>query len=157
MRRDIRIVVLIAILLAHIFINRYLNDIRIRIDLLYLILIYVAIKSETTKTILVATVIGWLTDFFSGGLIGVFGFARVITSFFVCEFSRFVDISKNYFIFILIALSLALSNLVANIFFHFIYGYGWDLHLLLSQPFFTGALGFLIISSSKIKKMLHVY
>ena len=102
------------------------------------------------------TVIGWVTDFLSGGIIGVFGFSRTLTAFLVHEIHRFVDLNKNTFVFLFILLTLSFSNLVANFFYFFIHRYPIEPGMILRQPLLTALVGVLIISSIKIKDILDV-
>ncbi len=142
---------------AQIIINRYVRVTKINLDLLYLILVYISIRSGILKTAIWATLIGWVTDFFTIGLVGVFGFSRTLTAFLLQEFYKYFDLRKRFFVFLLIFVSLSFSNLIANVFFYFIYGQSIKMSLVLQQPFLTALAGILIISSSKIRESLDVH
>jgi rod shape-determining protein MreD len=155
--RKFKIGLFVGLIIGQIILNRYVHIIKLNFDLLYLILVYIAIRSGIVKTVVTATFIGWLTDFFTGGIVGIFGFSRTIIAFFINEMHRYVDLKKNIFVFLLIAISLSISNLIANVFFHFIYGYNLDLNLILRQPFITGILGTLLIIPTRVKEYLDVH
>ena len=157
MRNKLRIGLFFFLILAQIIVNRYVGITKINLDLLYLILVFISIQSGILKTAIWATIIGWITDFFNLGLIGVFGFSRTLTAFLLHEFYKFFDLRKRFFVFLLIFVSLSFSNLVANLFFHFIYGEAIKLSLVLRQPLLTGLAGTLIISSKKIRESLDVH
>ena len=67
-------------------------------------------------TILSAAFIGLCSDYLSGGVMGVFSFSRTLAAYFLNVLARFLDLKKNIFIFLLILVSLFLSNLVAFVF-----------------------------------------
>ncbi len=157
MNRNFKLVFLLLLVVSQILLNRYVDVLKINIDLLYLVLIYVSIKSGTLKTILIACLVGWVTDFFSAGIVGVFGFSRVLVIFLVHEFVRFIDLTKRHFLFLLVSISLALSNFIANAFFHYIAGHSFTLGFLLYQPLLTAFVGMLIVSSPGIRERLDVY
>ena len=157
MNRNFKIVFLLLLIVLQILLNRYVDVIKINIDLLFLVLIYISIKSTTLKTILAACIVGWVTDFFSGGIVGVFGFSRVLSIFLVHEFVRFIDLTKRHFLFLLISISLSFSNLIANVFFHYIAGHSFTFSFLLYQPLLTAFVGILIVSSPGIREKLDVY
>jgi rod shape-determining protein MreD len=157
LKSKLKISLFIGLLLAQIFINRYVQDTKLNIDFLFLILVYISIQSGLVKSLIWGTCIGWVTDFFIGGLVGVFGFSRTIIAFFLHEFNKYFDLRKNIFVFILIAISLSFSNLIASIFFHFIFGYKIDLGLVIRQPLLTGITGMLISGFTKIKEILDVH
>ncbi|MCK4941945.1 MAG: rod shape-determining protein MreD [Candidatus Aminicenantes bacterium] len=157
MKNKLKIALFIGLIFAQIIINRYVQTTKLNIDCLFLILVYISIQSGLIKSLIWGTFIGWVTDFFIGGLVGVFGFSRTITAFFLHEFNKFFDLRKNIFVFLLIAISLAFSNLIASVFLHFIFGYKIEISLVLRQPLLTGLTGMLISSFSKIKKILDVH
>jgi len=155
--RRFKIALFIVFILLQVAIHRYVNVLKLNLDLLYLILVYISIKSSFMKTVFSAAVIGLITDFFSMQVMGVFGFSRTIIAYLLNETAPHIDLKNNTFTFLLIAVSLFLSNLVANTFFYFISGTGFDSNLVLYPPLLTGLLGVLIISPSGIKRHLDVY
>lgn len=157
MKNKLKISLFIGLILAQVFINRYVQTTKLNIDFLYLILVYISIQSGLVKSLVWGTCLGWVTDLFIGGLVGVFGFSRTITAFFLHEFNKFFDLRKNIFVFLLITISLCFSNLIASIFFHFIFGFKIDMGLVLRQPLLTGITGMLISGFSKIKEILDVH
>lgn len=157
MNRKFKIALLFGFIIAQVLIHRYADVMKLNIDLFYLILVYISVKTSVLKTIFSATLIGWITDFFSGGVIGVFGFSRVCAAFFIHEVAPYLDLTRSRFVFLLIAISLSLSNLIANLFFHFIYGFDFELNLILNQPLFTGLLGVLLVIFPRVREKLDVY
>jgi rod shape-determining protein MreD len=157
LKNKLKILLFIGLVLAQIIINRYVQDTKLNIDFLFLILVYVSIQSGLIKSLIWGTCLGWVTDFFIGGLIGVFGFSRTLSAFFLHEFNKFFDLRKNIFVFLLITISLCLSNLIASIFFHIVFNYKIDIGLVLRQPLLTGIAGMLISGFSKIKEILDVH
>ena len=157
MGRRFKIALFIVFILLQVAIHRYVNELKLNLDLLYLILVYISIRSSFMKTVFSAAVIGLTTDFFSMQVMGVFGFSRTIIAYLLNETAPHIDLKNNTFAFLLIAVSLFLSNLVANTFFYFISGTSFDSNLILYPPLLTGLLGVLIISPSSIKRHLDVY
>lgn len=157
MNRKVKICFFFALVICQIIINRYINTLKVNLDLLYLILVYISIKSDFFKSILAATVIGLFTDYFNHSIIGIFGFSRTISAFFLNELSKYVDLKKNIFMFFIIAISLCISNLIANTFLYFISKFEISLNMILYQPVLTGLAGTLILSTAKMKKYFNVY
>lgn len=165
MNKNFKVIVMILLVLGQLVIYRYVyhlgskSRINITLDLFYLILVYISVKSGFFKSMVTATVIGLLTDYFSGGILGVFGFSRTVSAFLLNEMSTRIDLKSNFFVFLLISVSLMLSNLIASLFFYFIPSQHQylQINMLLIQPIFTGLIGILIVSSSKTKKYLDVY
>ena len=157
MKRRTKVLVFIFLVLGQIVIFKYRRQLPLTPDLLYLILVYISVKTGFLRCILTAAAIGLVTDYFSMNVLGVFGFSRTISGFLLNEISGRVDLRNNIFVFLLIAISLSLSNFIANIFFHFILGLNFDLSLILYQPALTGLLGTVIVISEKTKEDLNVY
>jgi rod shape-determining protein MreD len=157
MNRRFKFIIFILLILGEIIINRYVHQLKLRLDLLYLILVYISVKSGFIKGIAAGTAVGLITDYFSMNVMGVFGFSRTLSAFLLHESSRRIDLKSNFFVFLLIFLSLALSNAIANIFFMVILNLGLSWRLILLQPFLTALLGILIVSSKKVKRSLDVY
>jgi rod shape-determining protein MreD len=157
MNRKFRFLIFILLILGEIIINKYINQLRLNLDLLYLILVYISINSGFIKCIMVGTVIGLITDYFCMNVIGVFGFSRTFAVFLLFELSRRIDLKNNFFVFFLVFISLSVSNVIANTFFTIILNFDFSLRLILVQPFLTGLAGVLIASLSKAKRYLDVY
>lgn len=159
MNKKFKVLTFILLILGQLVMYRYFSRTNMTLDLLYLVLVYISVKSGFFKSMLAATLIGLITDYLSGGILGIFGFSRTISAFLLNEMSMRIDLKSNFFVFLLITLSLMLSNLVANLFFYLIPGPGQYLQvkLILIQPLLTGIVGILIVSSSKSKKYLDVY
>jgi rod shape-determining protein MreD len=137
-------------------IARYYQQLRFNVDLLYLIIFYIAIKSGFMPTILSATFIGLCTDYLSGGVMGVFSFSRTLAAYFLNAMARFLDLKKNIFVFLLLFISLFFSNLVAFVFHVLIFKLKITTSLLLLQPLYTAAIGTVILGSKKAKSLLDV-
>ena len=157
MNRKFKFLIFATLILGEIIINLYIHQIKLNLDLLYLILVYISVKSGFIKSMAAAAVIGLITDYFSMNVIGVFGFSRTFAAFLLHESSQRIDLKNNFFVFLLIALSLAISNLIANLFFLIILDFQFSLRLILFQPLLTGLVGVLIVSSQKAKRYLDVY
>lgn len=157
MNRKIRLTILLVFLLLQIVIDRYAGLTGFSFDVLFLIIVYVGIKDGAVKTILTAMFLGWVTDYFTEGVIGVFGFSRVVAGIFIYEVSKFIDLKSKAYIFIMIFVSMVVSNGLANLFFHFIRGYDFLPGMVLLQPFLTGLLALALISFTKLKKIFDVY
>ncbi|HOW45077.1 MAG TPA: rod shape-determining protein MreD [Candidatus Aminicenantes bacterium] len=149
--------VLFALLaVGQIAVCRYYYQWRFAIDLLYLIVFFIAIRSRYLPSVLSAALIGFAGDILSGGVLGVFSFARTLAAFLLNTLARFLDLKKNVFVFLLILISLFLSNLVAFLFLVLIFRYRITANLLLFQPLATALAGTLIIGSRKAKVLLDV-
>jgi hypothetical protein len=106
---------------------------------------------------MVGTVIGLITDYFCMNVLGVFGFSRTLAVFLLFEISPHIDLDKYYFVFLLVFISLSVSNVIANTFFFIILNFDFSLRLILVQPLLTGLVGVLIAGTSKAKRYLDVY
>ena len=157
MNRKFKFLIFILLILGEIIINKYIHQLKLNLDLLYLILVYISINSGFIKCIIVGTAIGLITDYFCMSVMGVFGFSRTFAVFLLFELSRRIDLKNNFFVFFLVFVSLSVSNLIANTFFTIILNFDFSLRLILVQPFLTGLVGVLIAGSSKAKRYLDVY
>ncbi len=158
MNRRFKVLIFLLLIIGQIILQRYVQQLKIHLDLLYLILVYISVMSGFYKTLLTASLIGLVTDYFcSANLMGVFGFSRVIAGFILNEVSHRIDLKNNIFVFLLIAVSLSFSNAIANLFLYFIQGFSFNLDMLLYQPVLTGLLGLIIVTSSKARMYLDVY
>jgi len=137
-------------------IARHYQSLRFNVDLLYLIIFYVAIKSGFMPSILGAAFIGLCTDYLSGGVMGVFSFSRTLAAYFLNAMARFLDLKKNIFVFLLLFISLFFSNLVAFVFHVLIFKLKITASLLLFQPLYTAVIGTIILGSKKAKSLLDV-
>jgi rod shape-determining protein MreD len=158
MIRKLKVLLFILLIVGQIILFRYVHQLKLYMDLFYLILVYVSVMGGFYKSIAVACVIGLVTDYFSPiPVMGVFGFSRTLAAFVLNEISRRIDLKNNIFIFLLITISLALSNLVACIFLYFIAGFSISLTMVLYQPVLTGLVGLAITAPKKAKMYLDVY
>lgn len=157
MNRKTILLLFIFLATAQILIYRYIDILKINIDLLFLILVYISIKSSFLKNILSASVIGLVTDFFSGNIPGVFGFSRTVAAYLISEYAKYFDLDKFHFRFFLILLPLLISNLIANTFFYFILNTPISLNLVLYSPLVTGLVGMVISAPKRMKESLDVY
>ncbi len=157
MKNRIKLLLIALLLLGQVAICHYYRSFRFNVDLTYLLIVYVAVRSGFLRVMATTTVLGLLLDFLSGGVLGVFAFARTLTTYFLMQVSRYIDFRKNVFIFCLIAISLFLSNAVANLFLHLAFQFRLAFPLLVSQPLLTAAVGTLICASARVKRLLDVY
>lgn len=149
--------VLFALLaVGQVAVCRYYYEWRFSIDLLYLIVFFIAIRSRYLPSVVGAALIGFAGDILSGGVMGVFSFARTLAAFLLNSLARFLDLKKNIFVFLLIQVSLFLSNLVASLFLVLIFGYRITASLLVFQPLATALVGTLIAGPRKVKALLDV-
>lgn len=147
-----------VMVLLQIILQRYINVLHVNLDMLYLILIFTAVKSGFYKTMATASIIGLATDYFSMQTLGVFGFSRTIVAFLLHQTAGHIDLKNNVFVYMFIAISLCISNSLANLFFVFIKdGIGFNFNLVIYQPVLTALLGIALLSSGRIKRSLDVY
>jgi rod shape-determining protein MreD len=156
MNNRFRNVFFMVMLIGQVAIARYYQSLRFNVDLLYLVIFYISIKSGFMKSIISASLIGLCSDYLSGGVMGVFSFSRTLAAYFLNILARFVDLKNNFFIFLLIFISLLLSNLVAFVFYALIFKYKITISLLIYQPFFTAIIGTIILGLKKVKSLLDV-
>jgi rod shape-determining protein MreD len=157
MNRKRKIFIFSLLLLGQIVMQRYMRQLNFHLDLLYLVLVYISVTSGFIKSLAAASAIGLATDYLSGNVLGVFGFSRTIAAYLLNELSIRIDLKNNVFVFLLIAISMAVSNSIANLFYHFILGYPLKLSLVLYQPLITAAVGVAIVAVAKIRLYLDVY
>ena len=120
------------------------------------IIFLIAIRSNFLPSILSAALIGFFSDYLSGGVLGVFSFSRTLAAYFLNAVARFLDLKKNFYVFLLILVSLFLSNLVAFVFHVLIFKLRITADLLLFQPLYTAVIGTVILGSKKAKSLLDV-
>ena len=156
-KRRLRFTLMLFLILMQILVNLYLNEFSINIDFIFLILIYISSRGNFLKAMVVATIIGWMTDLLNSQIIGVFGFSRVVIAYIIFELIVFIDFKRLTFTFLFIFLSLSLSNLIANLFLLFINNYGLSVGMIIYQPLLTGLLAVLLVSSDRIKEAINVY
>jgi hypothetical protein len=70
--------------------------------------------------------------------------------------SRFLDLKKSIFVFLLILVSLFLSNLVAFVFLVLVFQMKVATGLLLLQPLSTAVIGTILLGTKKAKSLLDV-
>jgi len=157
MNRSVKILLFFLLIGLQIVNNRYAYILKINIDFLFLILVYISARSKFGLTILIAAVAGLFTDFFSAGVLGVFGFSRTVAAYLIYQVAIFLDIRKSVFLFFLIALPLSLSNFMASFFFAIILDYKVNPHLVLYTPLLTAVVGTLLLIPRKLRELLDVY
>jgi len=156
MNKHLRTILFILLAAGQLTFSRYYQPLRFNVDLLYLIIFLIAIRSSFLPSILSAALIGLFSDYLSGGVLGVFSFSRTLAAYFLNALSRFLDLKKNIFIFLLILVSLFLSNLMAFIFYVLIFKMKVTAGLLLLQPLSTALIGTIIMGTKKAKSLLDV-
>jgi rod shape-determining protein MreD len=156
MNKRFRNVLFAVLVIGQIAIARYYHSLRFTVDLLYLVIFYIAIKSGFMTSVFSAAFIGLCSDYLSGGVIGVFSFSRVLAAYFLNSLARFLDLKKNVFVFLLILISLFLSNLVAFLFHVLIFNLHITSRLLFYQPLSTAVIGTIIMATKKVKSLLDV-
>ena len=156
MNSRFRAVLFALLAVGQVAVCRYYYQWRFAIDLLYLIVFFIAIRSRYLPSVLSAALIGFAGDVVSGGVMGVFSFARTLAAFLLNSLARYLDLKKNIFVFLLIQVSLFLSNLVAFLFLVLIFRYRITASLLVFQPLATALAGTLIVGSRKAKALLDV-
>jgi len=156
MNNRFRTILFIVLAVGQFVFARHYYSLRFTIDLLFLIIFFIAIRSGFMTSILGAALIGFCSDYLTGGVMGVFSFSRTLAAFFLNSLSRFLDLKKNIFIFLLILVSLFLSNLAAFAFLVLIFKYKITASLLVFQPLSTALVGTLILAPKKTKSLLDV-
>jgi len=156
MSERFRSILFLVLAVGQLAVARYYYPLRFTIDLLYLVIFFIAIRSGFMPSILSAALIGFCSDYLSGGVMGVFSFSRTLAAYFLNALSRFLDLKKNIFVFLLILVSLFLSNLMAFVFLVLIFRYKITVSLLVLQPLTTALAGTLILGSNKAKSLLDV-
>ncbi len=156
MNKKLKWLLLLMLALGQILIYRNYREMRFNVDLLYLVIFFFSVRYGFLKGVFSAAIIGWITDYLSGGIFGVFSFSRVLAAYLLTSVARFVDLRKNYFVFLLILFSLFLSNCVANLFFHFVFHFRITVNLIVIQPLLTAFIGTILLGSSKVKMLLNV-
>lgn len=151
-----RTILLVVLALGQVAFSHQYYSLRFTIDLLFLVIFLIAIRSGFMTSILSAALIGFCTDYLTGGVMGVFSFSRTLAAFSLNSLARFLDLKKNIFIFLLILVSLFLSNLAAFGFLTLIFQYRITASLLVFQPLFTALAGTIILGSKKAKSLLDV-
>jgi len=156
MNRRFRFALFLLLAAGQLAVARYYYSLRFSVDLLYLVLFFIAIRSGYLASVLSGALIGVVSDTLSGGVMGVFSFARTLAAFLLNALARYLDLKKNLFIFLLLLFSLFLSNLVAFLFLGLIFRYRITASLLVVQPLVTALAGILILGTQKVKSLLDV-
>ncbi|MCX6558766.1 MAG: rod shape-determining protein MreD [Candidatus Aminicenantes bacterium] len=156
MNNRFRYAFFVLMLVGQVVIAKYYRSLRLNVDLLYLVVFYIATKSGFMKSVISASLIGLCSDYLSGGIMGVFSFSRTLAAYLLNTIARFLDLKKNIFVFLLILLSLFLSNVVAYVFYALIFKYTTTTSLLIYQPLATAFIGTVILGLKKVKSLLDV-
>jgi len=156
MNKRFRNVLFVLLVIGQIAVARYYHSWRFNVDLLYLIIFHIAIKSGFMSSVLSAALIGLCSDYLSGGIIGVFSFSRTLAAYFLNSLARFLDLKKNVFVFLLLFISLFLSNLLAFVFYILIFNLQITASLLFYQPLSTAIIGTFLLGFKKAKSLLDV-
>lgn len=156
-KRRLRLILLLFLFLMHLTVNKFMAELNINIDFMYLILIYFLLRKKFFQTIIAAMIIGWATDYFAGTTVGIFGFSRVTIAFILYGIFDYIDPKRLISAMLIIFISLSFSNLIANLFMIFIYNFNFNFDLLIVQPFLTSLTGILILTSKNIRKALNVH
>jgi len=157
MNRNVKFVFFIVLITLQLIQNSFTSFSHINLDFTYLIIIFIALKSSLIKTGIAATILGLLTDFTSGGILGVFGFSRTLIAFLIRGIISLIDLKKGSSVFIITTISLSISNLIANFLMFIISNYSMNIYFVLLQPFLTGLLTLLILKIPYLRKQLDVY
>jgi rod shape-determining protein MreD len=157
MSQRLKFFLFVLLLTGQIMIGRYQPLLRLSVDLIYLIIFYQAVKGGFYRGILAGALLGLLTDYFTGGVIGVFSFSRTLAAYLIGGVSRFIDYRKNSFIFAFLFGTLWISNAVANIFFQLAFRFHFSAQLLLWQPLLTALVGTILVGTNRAKALLDVY
>ncbi len=128
----------------------------LNIDFFFLIIMHAAVVYSFSRTMLTATALGLLTDYLSGGIIGVFSFSRILVSFLVYEAARMIDLRKRIFVFLTVLFGLLLANVMAVFFLYHISGLQPALRILVVQPLSTAGLALILTSIKAIREHLNV-
>ena len=99
MNNRFRTILFIVLAVGQFAFARHYYSLRFTIDLLFLVIFFIAIRSGFMTSILSAALIGFCSDYLTGGVMGVFSFSRTLAAFFLNSLSRFLDLKKNIFIF----------------------------------------------------------
>lgn len=156
MNRRWRTVLFVLLAVGQLAISRHYQALRFNVDLLYLVIFFIAIRSSFMPTIIGAALIGFMSDYLTGGVMGVFSFSRTLAAYLLNSLSRFLDLKKNVFVFLLILVSLFLSNLVAFVFLVLVFQMKVATGLLLLQPLSTAVIGTILLGTKKAKTLLDV-
>lgn len=151
-----RSVLFVLLAVGQIAFARHYYTLRFSVDLLFLLIFLIAIRSRYMTSIVSAALIGFCSDYLTGGVMGVFSFSRTLAAFSLNTLARFLDLKKNIFIFLLLLVSLFLSNLAAFGFLVLIFQYKITASLLVIQPLSTALVGTFILGSKKAKSLLDV-
>jgi rod shape-determining protein MreD len=156
MNKRFRLIAFVLLAAGQIAVARHFQTLRFNVDLLYLVIFFIAIRSGYMQAILSAALIGFVSDYLSGGVMGVFSFSRTLAAYFLNAVARFLDLKKNIFVFLLILVSLFLSNLVAFVFHVLVFNLKVTASLLLVQPLSTAVVGTILLGTKKAKSLLDV-
>jgi len=156
-KQRFRYIIFIFFILLQFTVSKFLTEYKINIDFMYLILLYFIMRKSYIKAIIAAVFIGWLNDYFTGSIIGIYGFSRVSVTFILYGALNYIDPKRLIFAFLIIFASLTLSNFIANLFLLFIYHFNFNIDLLMIQPFLTAMTGILLLTSKSVRKAINVH
>ena len=156
MNNRFRAVLFVVLAVGQLFVSRHYRALRFDVDLLYLVIFFIAIRSGFLTSVVSAALIGFVSDYLSGGVMGVFSFARTLAAYMLNSLARFLDLKKNVFVFLLLFVSLFLSNLTAFVFHVLVFRMKVATGLLLVQPLATALIGTILMGTRKAKALLDV-
>ena len=157
MNRRTGLIIVIVLFMLQFIQNLYFASQWFLFDFLYLVIIYISLKSSLVMIGITATTLGLIADFMSGGVLGVFGFSRTLVAFFIAGMLNFIDLKKGIYVFLIITISLSFSNLIANFLMFLISRFTINFNFVFFQPVFTGLFGYLLLKNRSLKKYLDVY
>ena len=96
MNKRFRLIAFVLLAAGQIAVARHFQTLRFNVDLLYLVIFFIAIRSGYMQAILSAALIGFVSDYLSGGVMGVFSFSRTLAAYFLNAVARFLDLKKNF-------------------------------------------------------------
>ena len=82
MNNRFRTILFIVLAVGQFVFARHYYSLRFTIDLLFLIIFFIAIRSGFMTSILGAALIGFCSDYLTGGVMGVFSFSRTLAAYF---------------------------------------------------------------------------
>jgi len=147
---------LLAMLLLQLLSQRYDFPSPVNVDFFFLVIVYFAVNSSFIRTMVMATVLGLISDCLSGGIIGVFSFSRILASFLVNQASRFIDFRRPVFVFFTVFLSLVFANTVAAFFLFLIMELTPTITLIVFQPLATAGLALVLINFKPTRRYINV-
>ncbi len=156
-KTKIKILLVLILIIIQLYSYRFLSHHKLYFDLFFIFIFYFAYKKSYLQAVAAGFLFGILSDFFSLSYFGVFAFSRSLIAALINVIVNRFDLSNRAIFFLFFSFFLFLSNLIASLFFKFLFGFDINYQMLAFQPLLTAFIGMLLISLRRVRNEFNLY